>query len=105
MDTGIRKVIDDLGRIVIPKEVRRELGIKEGDKLDIQIDENKRIVLSKHVNSCDVYFNNAYSKFVKLIDEYESNYDIDMTKFRESLEEIMEILEGVVNWYTNETYK
>ena len=33
--TGIVRRIDDLGRIVIPKEVRRNIGIKEGDPLEI----------------------------------------------------------------------
>lgn len=32
--TGIVRRIDDLGRIVIPKEIRRKLGIKEGNPLD-----------------------------------------------------------------------
>lgn len=34
-DTGIIRRVDDLGRIVIPKEIRRELGIREGDPLEI----------------------------------------------------------------------
>jgi transcriptional pleiotropic regulator of transition state genes len=33
--SGIRRQIDDLGRIVIPKEVRRKLFIREGDSLEI----------------------------------------------------------------------
>lgn len=33
--TGIIRRIDDLGRVVIPKEVRRNLGIREGDALEI----------------------------------------------------------------------
>lgn len=33
--TGIVKRIDDLGRVVIPKEIRHALGIKEGDPLEI----------------------------------------------------------------------
>lgn len=36
--TGIIRRIDDLGRVVIPKEVRRNLGIKEGDALEIFTD-------------------------------------------------------------------
>lgn len=37
MNTGIVRRIDDLGRIVIPKEMRRKLQIKEGDPLEIGI--------------------------------------------------------------------
>lgn len=36
--TGIIRRIDDLGRVVIPKEVRRNLGIREGDPLEIFVD-------------------------------------------------------------------
>ena len=33
--TGIIRRIDDLGRVLVPKEIRRSLGIKEGDPLEI----------------------------------------------------------------------
>jgi stage V sporulation protein T len=38
--TGIVRRVDDLGRIVIPKEIRRALKIKEGDPLEIYVDDN-----------------------------------------------------------------
>ena len=38
--TGIVRRVDDLGRIVIPKEIRRTLHIKEGDPLEIYVDDN-----------------------------------------------------------------
>lgn len=44
--TGILRRIDDLGRIVIPKEIRKRLKIQCGDSLDIFVDENS-IILSK----------------------------------------------------------
>lgn len=37
--TGIVRRIDDLGRIVIPKEIRRVMGIREGDALEMSIDD------------------------------------------------------------------
>lgn len=37
--TGIVRRIDDLGRVVIPKEIRRSLGIREGDPLEIFTDQ------------------------------------------------------------------
>ena len=38
--TGIVRRVDDLGRVIIPKEIRRTLGIKEGELLEIYTDEN-----------------------------------------------------------------
>ena len=38
--TGIIRRVDDLGRVVIPKEIRRTLGIKEGEPLEIYTDED-----------------------------------------------------------------
>jgi AbrB family looped-hinge helix DNA binding protein len=37
MTTGIVRKIDDLGRIVIPAEMRRVLGVQEGDELEISL--------------------------------------------------------------------
>ena len=37
--TGIVRRIDDLGRVVIPKEIRLHLGIKEGDPLELYYDD------------------------------------------------------------------
>lgn len=38
MNTGIIRRIDELGRVVIPKEIRRKLNIVEGDPLEISVD-------------------------------------------------------------------
>ena len=47
--TGIIRRVDDLGRIVIPKEVRRELTIKEGEPREIYIDrKNGSVVFKKY---------------------------------------------------------
>ena len=45
--TGIIRRIDDLGRVVIPKEVRRQLRIREGDPLELFI-ENNSVVFQKY---------------------------------------------------------
>lgn len=44
--TGVIRRIDELGRIVIPKEIRKNLGIREGDNLEILI-ENDKLTLQK----------------------------------------------------------
>lgn len=45
--TGVVRRIDDLGRVVIPKEIRRTLGIKDGTSLEIFV-EKDMIALKKH---------------------------------------------------------
>jgi AbrB family transcriptional regulator, transcriptional pleiotropic regulator of transition state genes len=50
-DTGIVRRIDDLGRIVIPMELRRTLGIRVKDPISIMVD-GDRIILQKHTDVC-----------------------------------------------------
>ena len=51
--TGIVRRIDDLGRVVIPKELRRTLGISEGDPMEI-FTEKDTIILRKYNLGCVV---------------------------------------------------
>lgn len=46
--TGVVRRIDDLGRIVLPKELRRTMRIKEGESLEIYTDGTDRIILKKY---------------------------------------------------------
>ena len=46
--TGIVRRIDELGRVVIPKEIRRTLRIREGDPLEIFTDHDGEVVLKKY---------------------------------------------------------
>lgn len=52
-DTGIVRRVDDLGRIVIPMELRRTLGIKVKDPMAIFV-EGDRIILTKHSDACAI---------------------------------------------------
>jgi transcriptional pleiotropic regulator of transition state genes len=49
--TGIIRKVDDLGRIVLPIELRRTLDIAERDELEIFM-ENDRIILQKYESAC-----------------------------------------------------
>lgn len=49
--TGIVRRIDDLGRVVIPKELRRTLGVAEGDPLEIFV-EGDKVILRKYQPGC-----------------------------------------------------
>lgn len=46
--TGIIRRVDSLGRVVIPKEMRQTLGIHTGDSLEIGLNAENQIILSKH---------------------------------------------------------
>ncbi|WP_429160882.1 AbrB/MazE/SpoVT family DNA-binding domain-containing protein [Desulfitispora alkaliphila] len=55
--TGIVRKVDELGRVVIPIELRRTLGIDEKDALEIYVDQ-ERIILKKYEPAC-VFCGNA----------------------------------------------
>lgn len=55
--TGIVRQVDDLGRVVLPKELRDTLDIAEKDPLEIYVDENK-ILLKKYQPGC-IFCNSA----------------------------------------------
>lgn len=52
--TGIIKKIDNLGRIVLPKEIRRKLKIRENDELEMFIENEETIVLRKYSTMKDI---------------------------------------------------
>ncbi len=67
--TGVIRKIDELGRIVLPKEIRRNLGIRDGENLEIFV-ENDHIVLKKYSKMQD------YSEIVKnLANIVDNTYD------------------------------
>lgn len=47
--TGIIRRIDDLGRIVIPETIRQQLGIKEGQPMELFLDESGGVTFRKYV--------------------------------------------------------
>ena len=71
--TGVVRRIDELGRIVIPKEIRRNLGIRDGENIEIFI-ENDSIILKKYYrmttnsdlanNLCELIYNNFNDKII-----------------------------------------
>ncbi|MBY7109962.1 MULTISPECIES: AbrB/MazE/SpoVT family DNA-binding domain-containing protein [Bacillus] len=50
-NTGVTRKVDELGRVVIPVELRRTLGIAEGTALDFHVD-GENVVLRKQEKSC-----------------------------------------------------
>lgn len=66
--TGIVRRIDDLGRIVIPKEIRRILKIKEGDPLEILMDKGE-IVLKKYKQNVAEIWHEACAAYLERMDD------------------------------------
>ena len=93
--TGVIRRIDELGRIVIPKEIRRNLGIRDGENVEIYT-ENDSIILKKHLRLsttkyladtlCEIIYNDFNYKIIitdrekiiacKGIDEKIINYNL-----------------------------
>ena len=74
--TGIIRRLDDLGRIVIPKEIRRNMRLREGDAMEIFLEDNC-VCLKKYTPSeedlatrCQKYISDrgAYIKAINFID-------------------------------------
>lgn len=63
--TGIIRRIDDLGRVVIPKEIRRSLGIKDGDPLEISTTRNGEIVFKPYQEE-NIIINNFIETFKEM---------------------------------------
>jgi AbrB family transcriptional regulator (stage V sporulation protein T) len=65
--TGIVRRIDELGRIVVPKEIRRTLRIREGDPLEVYTDREGEIILKKYSPVGELV--NFASQYAKVLSE------------------------------------
>lgn len=50
--TGIVRRVDDLGRIVIPKEIRRQLGVSENTPMELFLEDKSLIIRKYETNNC-----------------------------------------------------
>lgn len=80
--------VDNLGRIVIPKEIRKLFGIKENDSLRIET-ENNKIILYKDCNNSEERIDKAIKQMNKLLLQYSK----DDYEFKE-LNSVRNILKG-----------
>lgn len=80
--TGIVRRIDDLGRVVVPKEIRRTLRIREGDPLEIFTDREGEIILKK------------YSPIGEL-SAFAKQYAESLSQVLECLSQVLECLVGI----------
>ena len=65
--TGITRRIDELGRIVIPKEIRKNMHIKSGELLEIFLNDSDTILLKKHnvINKNNEFIDNFINNFAQ----------------------------------------
>lgn len=92
MKTGIIRRIDDLGRIVIPKEIRRKFNIHEGDPLEITLDENK-VCFELYIPSDD--YENKISRIIESLEKDE--YLTSSKEVISALKNVIKILGGEEN--------
>lgn len=70
--TGIVRRIDDLGRVVIPKEIHRNCNIREGEPLEIFL-EDGGIVFKKYLPNCRDNLVAAFRNTADYYDDYEDD--------------------------------
>ncbi len=70
--TGVIRKIDELGRIVLPKEIRRNLGIRDGENLEIFV-ENDHILLKKYSKMQD--YSEIVTNLANIVDQ---TYDFNI---------------------------
>ena len=70
--TGIVRRLDDLGRLVIPKEIRKQYRLKEGDSIEFFIDNDQIIiqkydVMSKHMEEIEIMCDTLHAMYQNTI--------------------------------------
>ena len=90
--TGLVRRFDDLGRVVIPKEIRRTLLLKEGDPMEIFV-EDGGVYLKKYVPDYDI---------IDMVDDIETKFEFIMDEIghkngRDIQRKLKEIKELLVN--------
>lgn len=101
--TGITRRIDELGRIVIPKEIRKSMRIKKGELLEIFLSDDDTISLKKHdIISQNQVFLKEYIKFLS----NKSNMNIYITNLDEIIysnqeNQILEKINSDIESYLN----
>ena len=87
--TGFIRRIDDLGRIVIPREIRGQLGIQDYDQMEVFVDANNRGVYLRKFNVC---LEEKLNQFNSLVCEYGNCDHEQLDQIYQHVEEIKKLL-------------
>ena len=89
--TGIVRRVDDLGRVVIPKDIRRAIGIREGEPLEIFIEGEDTVCFRKYKNNLSDAVEHLRERIENCCDDltYGTLMRIDAL-----LEEVQELVKG-----------
>ena len=89
--TGIVRRIDDLGRIVIPKEIRRSMGIREGEPLEIFLEGRDTVCFRRYKNNLSNAVEHLKDQIENCCDDL--TYDT-LTRIETLLDEVQELIKG-----------
>ena len=88
--TNIVRRIDDLGRVVIPREIRKQMGFREGEPLEIYIDPAEKMVGFKKYQRADLAFVlNDLRNEITGYGDYDDEDAEAMVSFIEEIENIL----------------
>lgn len=97
--TGIIRRVDDLGRVVIPREIRTQLGIHEGEPLEIYLDKTAGdIPVVCFAKYSTTFGSDLASLAVQITNSMDDQGDYDLSnKFKKAIKEAKDILEKFEN--------
>ena len=87
--TGIIRRVDDLGRVVIPREIRRSMGIREGEPLEIFIDGRDTVCFRKY----EANLNGEIDLLVDTIETWVDDYE-KMAQIKKLLGEVRKLVKS-----------
>lgn len=94
ISTGIVRRIDELGRVVIPREIRRSLKIKDGDPLEIFRDKDK-LILTKYAPADDKQDAvDTLRQWLKDADQSATLTDVERMTFKMLLDKVAGVKTG-----------
>lgn len=93
--SSIVRRIDDLGRVVIPKEIRRRIGVQEGDPMEIYLTEDRTGVIFKRYDPGLISDTNELE--TKIFQEYD---DVMMYDDKEALKQAFITVRHLIKTYS-----